>query len=251
VLILPYSTVRNRFIVHNLLTSAQKIGTEMDYLRYKEIEEGLSDFFHCCHSKHYPAKTTIIRPGAAADTLYYIREGSVTISMENDEGEELIIAYLNQGDFLGEIGLFSEVADRSVTIRTRTECRTEEITYAQIKSLAPTKLRECYPTLLKFLAEQMARRLLASNRKASELAFLDVAGRVEAALHELSTQPDALKHPEGMQIRVTRQEISRMVGCSREMAGRVLKSLQDAGILWAHGKTMIVYDEEHREQNES
>jgi len=221
----------------------------MDYIKYKEIEQGLVDFFHCCHSKLYPAKTTIIRPGAPADTLYYIREGSVTISMENEEGEELIIAYLNQGDFLGEIGLFTDVGDRSVTIRTRSECRTEEITYAQIRALANTKLKVCYPVLIQILAEQMAKRVLASNRKASDLAFLDVAGRVEAALQELSIQPDALKHPEGMQIKVTRQEISRMVGCSREMAGRVLKSLQDAGILWAHGKTMIVYDDEHRENN--
>jgi CRP/FNR family cyclic AMP-dependent transcriptional regulator len=55
-----------------------------------------------------------------------------------------------------------------------------------------------------------------------------------------------MKHPQGIQIKVTRQEISRMVGCSREMAGRVLKSLQDAGLVWAHGKTMIVYDEENR-----
>jgi len=221
----------------------------MDYLRFKEIEQGLVDFFHCCHSKLYPAKTTIIRPGTAADTLYYIREGSVTISMENEEGEELIIAYLSQGDFLGEIGLFSDVGNRRVTVRTRSECRTEEITYAQIKAQANTKLKGCYPVLLQILAEQMAKRLLATNRKASDLAFLDVAGRVESALQELAEQPDAMKHPEGKQIKVTRQEISRMVGCSREMAGRVLKSLQDAGILWAHGKTMIVYDDEHRDGN--
>jgi len=233
--------------VHTLVGDNKlTLGTMMDYIKYKAIEQGLADFFHCCHSKLYPAKTTIIRPGSPADTLYYIREGSVTISMENEDGEELIIAYLNQGDFMGEIGLFSDVGDRRVTIRTRSECRTEEITYGQIKSLADNKLKACYPVLLQILAEQLAKRLLASNRKASDLAFLDVAGRVEAALQELVAQPDAMKHPEGMQIRVTRQEISRMVGCSREMAGRVLKSLQDAGILWAHGKTMIVYDSEHR-----
>jgi CRP/FNR family cyclic AMP-dependent transcriptional regulator len=51
-----------------------------------------------------------------------------------------------------------------------------------------------------------------------------------------------MKHPEGIQIRVTRQEISRMVGCSREMAGRVLKDLQEEGFIWAHGKTLIIYD---------
>lgn len=218
----------------------------MDYHKHKALEEGLADFFHCCHSKTYPAKSIIVRPGDSADTLYYLREGSVTVCMENEEGEELIVAYLNQGDFIGEVGMFSEVGDRMVTVRARTDCRTEEITYQQIRNLSNTQLKQCYPTLLNYIAEQLARRLLTTTRKASDLAFLDVAGRVEAALHELAAQPDAMRHPQGTQLKTTRQEISRMVGCSREMVGRVLKELQEEGRIWAHGKTVIIYDEEHR-----
>jgi CRP/FNR family cyclic AMP-dependent transcriptional regulator len=223
----------------------------MDYLKYKAIESGLADFFHSCHSKHYKAKSVLMRPGDAAETLYYLRQGSVTISMENDDGEELIVAYLNQGDFIGELGLFSPVGDRKVTVRAKTDCRTEEISYQKLKTLSQTELKGCYPFLLENIAEQLSKRLLSTTRKASDLAFLDVAGRVKSALDELATQPDAMKHPDGMQIKITRQEISRMVGCSREMAGRVLKDLQDQGVVWAHGKTMIVYDEEHREQKEA
>ena len=158
----------------------------------------------------------------------------------------MIIAHLNQGDFIGEIGLFSEAIDRTVTVRAKTDCRTEEITYQQIKTLSSTTLSESYPKLLTLLAEHMAKRLLSTTRKASELAFLDVTGRVAAALKELSAQPDAMKHEEGTQIKATRQEISRMVGCSREMAGRVLRTLQEQGLVWARGKTMIIYDEAHR-----
>ncbi len=214
----------------------------MDYFKHKAIEEGLADFFRCCHTKQYAAKSVIIRPGDPADTLYYIREGSVSVTMEDDNGEELIIAYLNQGDFLGEIGLFTDVTSRGVTVRARTDCKTEEITYKQIKALADNQLKKCYPTLLQYIAEHMAKRLLSATRKAGDLAFLDVAGRVKSALLELAQQPDAMKHPDGIQIRITRQEISRMVGCSREMAGRVLKDLQDEGFIWAHGKTLIIYD---------
>lgn len=218
----------------------------MDYHKHKAIEAGLAEFFQHCHSRHYPAKTIIVRPGDAADKLYYLREGSVSICMENEEGEELIVAYLNQGDFIGEIGLFSEVGDRMVTVRARSDCRTEEISYQQIRSMATTQLRNSYPILLQTLAEQLAKRLLSTTRKASDMAFLDVAGRVTAALEELAAQPDAMRHDEGVQIKVTRQEISRIVGCSREMVGRVLKELQEQGMLWAHGKTVILYDENHR-----
>jgi CRP/FNR family cyclic AMP-dependent transcriptional regulator len=44
-----------------------------------------------------------------------------------------------------------------------------------------------------------------------------------------------------MQIKVSRQELSRLVGCSREMAGRVLKVLEDQGLVSASGKTIVVY----------
>ena len=40
-----------------------------------------------------------------------------------------------------------------------------------------------------------------------------------------------------------------MVGCSREMVGRVLKELQEDGTIWAHGKTVVVYDDANRHKN--
>jgi CRP/FNR family cyclic AMP-dependent transcriptional regulator len=51
-----------------------------------------------------------------------------------------------------------------------------------------------------------------------------------------------MTHPQGMQIKVSRQELSRLVGCSREMAGRVLKVLEDEGLVSASGKTIVVYN---------
>jgi len=219
----------------------------MIQIQREDVTEKLVDFFHHCHRKQYSAKSIMIRPGDPADTLYYLKEGSVVISVENEEGDELIITYLNQGDFIGEIGLFSDTGVRNVTVRTRTPCVTEEISYQQIKTLSETQLKSCYPQLLETLSGQLARRLLSTSRKASDLVFLDVAGRVESVLHELAAQPDARTHPDGMQIKITRQEISRMVGCSREMVGRVLKELEEQDIVWTHGKTMVVYDEYYHE----
>jgi CRP/FNR family cyclic AMP-dependent transcriptional regulator len=51
-----------------------------------------------------------------------------------------------------------------------------------------------------------------------------------------------MTHPDGMQIRITRQELGRIVGCSREMVGRVLKNLEEQGLITAKGKTMVVFD---------
>jgi CRP/FNR family cyclic AMP-dependent transcriptional regulator len=87
----------------------------------------------------------------------------------------------------------------------------------------------------------MAGRLRHTSRKVSDLAFLDVIGRVARTLLDLCKQPDAMTHPDGMQIKITRQEIGRIVGCSREMAGRVLKTLEEQGSISAKGKTMVIF----------
>ena len=54
---------------------------------------------------------------------------------------------------------------------------------------------------------------------------MDVSGHVARALLDLCKESDAMIHPSGMQIRVTHQELGRIVGYSREMVGRVLKNL--------------------------
>jgi CRP/FNR family cyclic AMP-dependent transcriptional regulator len=193
-------------------------------------------FLEHCHRRRYPSKSVIIYAGDAPDVLYYIVEGSVTVLIEDEDGHEIVLAYLNKGDFFGEMGLFGESSKRSAWVRTRTECELGEISYGRFRQIA-----EEDPGILFALASQMAARLRTTSRKVSDLAFLDVTGRVARTLLELCKQPDAMTHPEGMQIRVTRQEVGRIVGCSREMVGRVLKSLEEQGLIRAKGKTIVVF----------
>ena len=70
---------------------------------------------------------------------------------------------------------------------------------------------------------------------------MDVSGRVARTLLDLCKQPDAMTHPDGMQIRITRQEIGKIVGCSREMVGRVLKSMEEQELINVKGKTIVVF----------
>lgn len=198
----------------------------------KNVEEFLSH----CHRRRYPAKSTIIYAGDKSDSLYYIVRGSVTVLIEDDEGKEMIVAYLNDGDFFGEMGLFDKEDSRSAWIRAKTECEVAEISYNKFHELT-----EEHPEFVFALSTQMARRLRATTRKVGDLAFLDVTGRVARTLLDLCKEPDAITHPDGMQIKITRQEIGRIVGCSREMVGRVLKTLEEQGLVEVKGKTMVVF----------
>lgn len=54
-----------------------------------------------------------------AETLYYIVKGSVAVLIKDEEGKEMILSYLNQGDFIGELGLFEEGRERSAWVRAK------------------------------------------------------------------------------------------------------------------------------------
>lgn len=196
----------------------------------------ITHFLEHCHRRRYPAKSLIIYAGDKPDVLYYIVEGSVTVLIEDESGHEIVLAYLNAGDFFGEMGLFGDATNRSAFVRARSQCELAEISYNRFRQLSETD-----PKILFELASQMALRLRKTSRKVGDLAFMDVTGRVARTLMELCKEPDAMTHPDGMQIRITRQELGRIVGCSREMVGRVLKSLEEQDLITASGKTIVVF----------
>jgi CRP/FNR family cyclic AMP-dependent transcriptional regulator len=189
-----------------------------------------------CHRRRYPAKSTIIYAGDTSDALYYIISGSVTVLIEDSDGREMIVAYLNAGDFFGEMGLFDDKnSPRSAWVRAKGPCEVAEISYTRFHEIS-----DQHPEILIAMGKQLAHRLRATTRKVGDLAFMDVTGRVARTLLDLCKEPDAQTHPDGMQIRVTRQEIGRIVGCSREMVGRVLKTLEEQHLITVKGKTMVI-----------
>ena len=130
---------------------------------------------------------------------------------------------------------------RDVNVSTREPSQLAEINYDRLNHLLNGVLSMHAVRLLHIFGRQLSLRLMDASRKVGSLAFLDVAGRIAHMLIDLSRQPDAMTHPDGMQIRVTRQELGRLVGCSREMAGRVLKNLEEQDLIHVKGKTIVVF----------
>lgn len=202
----------------------------------KQANPTLDWFLSHCHIHKYPSKSTLIHAGEKAETLYYLIKGTVSVSIKDDDGKEMILSYLNKGDFVGEIGLFEPDSERSAWVRAKTSCEVAEISYKKFRQLIQVN-----PDVLMYLSCQLAKRLQQTSRQVSNLAFLDVTGRIAQTLLNLAKMPEAMTHPDGMQIKITRQEIGQIVGCSRETVGRILKMLEDQGLISAHGKTIVVY----------
>lgn len=204
------------------------------------LNPSLEHMLKSSHRKSYATKEIIIHEGDVSSSLYYIITGSVSVLSESESGEEIILAQLNQGDFFGEAGLFdletNDDVKRTARIIARADAVIAEISYSQFKQIVNED-----PAVMFLLTGQIFTRLKKTSQKVRDLIFLDVKGRIAHCLLELSSEPDAMTHPDGMQIKTTRQDLAKMVGCSREMAGRVLKELEDDELISAHGKKVVVF----------
>ena len=202
-----------------------------------KLQDNLTQrFLEHCHRKSYPSKQLIIREGDPSTDLYYIISGFVTVQVEDKKGREIVLTYLNPGDFFGELGLFDDSLKRSAFVRAKEKYEIAQISYDRMKNL-----HEIFPDLLFAIASQLAIRLRKTSRKVSDLAQTDVKGRVARTLLDLCKEPAAMTHPDGMLVRITRQELSRIVGCSHEMVGRVLTDLGEDHLIDVSGKSIVFF----------
>ena len=93
--------------------------TKPGLITQPQSDPTLDWFLSHCHSHKYPPKSVLIHVGESANTLYFIVKGSVAVVIKDDEGKEMILSYLNQNDFIGELALFdkSEQPIRSASVK--------------------------------------------------------------------------------------------------------------------------------------
>jgi len=137
----------------------------------------VENFLRHCQRKDYKSKSVVLQQGEPSDTLYLILDGSVSVMVEDESepGHMLVVAYLNPGDFVGEMGLFdNEPQVRSAMVVAKTQCEVAEISYDRFH-----QIRAQYPDILYAVSRQLGARLRQTTRKLSDLAFVDVSGRID------------------------------------------------------------------------
>ncbi len=219
--------------------------TDDDYLMRDRActinPQAIARFLQHCTQRKFSKKSAIMRPGDPANSLLYIIKGNAVVTLEDEDGNDVILAYVKAGEFIGEIGLFYHSHERRVLVRARSACEVAEIGYEQLTALFSTELKDVHADLLTAFGLQLSQRLLKTSRCVTRLAFMDVAGRIARTLLDMCSEPDAMSHPDGTQIQISRQEIARIVGCSREVAGRVLKQMADEGMISVSGMKIVVH----------
>jgi CRP/FNR family cyclic AMP-dependent transcriptional regulator len=204
--------------------------------RIQNILPNIEQFLEHCECRRYKSRAVVHRAGELSESFFFVLEGALAVSIKSEEDQDLILNYVNAGEFFGEVGLYKrEIKTRYATVQAKSECEIAEIHYDRF-----LQIKEDYPEVLYAIGAQMADRITQITRKLHDLAFVDARGRITHALMDLCKEPSAMTHPDGMQLKVSRQELARIAGCSREVAGRMLKALEEDGLVEVAGHTIVV-----------
>lgn len=170
---------------------------------------------------------TIVEQGAISGMLFMILSGKARVVAQDDRGREVIMASLGPGDCIGEMSLI-DGDPHSATVRA--EVQTDVLT---LEHDAFTRCLRDNVNMAEAVMRALVRRLRNADRQIRSLALMDVYGRVGDALLDMAEE-----EADGTLVlrkKVSRQEVARMVGASREMVSRVMKHFEDNGLVQARG----------------
>ena len=164
----------------------------------------------------------VVEHGKKSNALYILLTGRARVLTADSRGREVILAVLQPGDYVGEMSLIDN-EPHSATVRA--EVQTDMLI------LGRPEFTRCLPensSLSYAIMRGLVYRLRAADRQIESLALLDVYGRVARTLLDMAEDVDGIKI---IRHKVSRQDMAKVVGASREMVSRVMKDLEERGVI--------------------
>ena len=166
---------------------------------------------------------TIVEQNKKSNALFILLTGRARVVTADARGREVILAILNPGDYLGEMSLIDN-EPHSATVRAEVQTDVLMLGRAEFARCLPENTSMAYAVM-----KGLVQRLRHADRKIESLALMDVYGRVAHCLLEASVRND--KAELIIKDKVSRQDLAKMVGASREMVSRVMKDLEIRGFI--------------------
>jgi CRP/FNR family cyclic AMP-dependent transcriptional regulator len=164
----------------------------------------------------------IVERGQKSNALYILLTGRARVVAADARGREVILAVLQPGDYLGEMSL---IDNEPHSASVRAEVQTD------VLMLGRAEFARCLPensSLSYAIMRGLVARLRNADRQIESLALLDVYGRVARALLDMAADDSGQRVIRG---KVSRQDLAKHVGASREMVSRVMKDLEERGLV--------------------
>lgn len=173
--------------------------------------------------KRFKRGEVLVEQGKKCNALYIILAGRTRVLMTDNKGREVILATLSSGDYVGEMSLIDHEPHSATVVADQ---------QVDVLVLGRDSFMRCLNENME-MAHAVMRGLVQRLRKASQnissLALVGVYGRVAKVLLDsaVADESDALVIRE----KVSRQDIAKMVGASREMVSRVMKDFEEQGFI--------------------
>ena len=170
------------------------------------------------YAKHTMLKrgATIFSKGDPGNSLYAVITGTVKISISSPDGRNAILNLIGAGELFGEMAVL-DGQDRSADATANTNC---EIYVIDRRDFLPFVRSQ--PALSMKFIELLCARIRWTSDQVEQVILQDLPGRVASALLGL-TEKRKLE-PESRTIAITQQEISEMVGMTRESINKQLRA---------------------------
>jgi len=183
--------------------------------------------------QRYRKGALIVEKGKKSNALFIILNGRAHVVTNDSRGREAILANLQQGDYIGEMSL-SDNLPHSASVRADAQSDVLILARAQFAKILPENAAMTY-----VIMKTLVQRLRQADRKIESLALMDVYGRVANVLLEMADVDD--EHGLVIRSKVSRQNLAKTVGASREMVSRVMKSFEEKGyfVVRDDGSTVI------------
>ncbi|MDP5239979.1 Crp/Fnr family transcriptional regulator [Uliginosibacterium sp. 31-16] len=164
----------------------------------------------------------VVQAGEATDNVYFVLNGSMKVLVSDEDGREVIFTIIGQGAVFGEMGML-DAAPRSASVVSAMPSDLVVFSQADFLNIMKTYFDVCLRVM-----GNLAQRLREADRKIESLALMDVYGRVARLLLDLGEQVDGKCV---IRKKISKQDIAKMIGASREMVSRVMKDLIARGLI--------------------
>ena len=184
-------------------------------------DEELEEIIHKIIVKKFKRNETILHEEDTNEYMYIILKGKVKVIKTTEDYREIIMAMHNSGSFFGEMSLIDGKTTPASVISTE-DSLIALISKKDFKSIVSNQNK-----VMENMMEILCSRLRKSWDTIQFLNFNNATQRIKMFFLMLADEYGE-KSPEGitLNIKITKQNISEMVGLRRETVSRVFDKLQ-------------------------
>lgn len=182
-------------------------------------------------TKKYKRKALITKPGERGK-VYVIKNGRIELYDQSPSGKKVIFSILKKGMVFGDFGFDYPPAVYA--------CSIEDAEICEINTRSFLAVVQKEPKLLLKLFQYFFNRLQILQKKVASLATDDVLNRLIKLLLSHSKPINKSGSDELISDRFTHQQLSQMLGVSRQTTSTIISNLQKKGLLQRKKKSFII-----------